>query len=96
MPACKSSGQVCWLCTGGGVIRTGAEERLIVCGMYEGSGVSDTQPSSTAEMVDMLAGLPGIERRTLTAADIDAAVAEFGPIIEAALCQIEKEEERER
>ena len=82
----------CWLCGGSGFITTGEAERPITCGMCAGSDAADEVPGSTAEMVSMIAGMPGVERIRLTEAEIDAAVAEYGPIIEAALREIEEEE----
>jgi hypothetical protein len=44
----------------------------------------------------MITGMPGVERRTLTEADIDAAVAEYGPIIEQCLRELEIDEDELR
>jgi hypothetical protein len=92
MPVHISGDQVCWLCGGGGVVTTGEAARPIVCGMCDGSGVTDEVPGSAAEMVSMIAGMKGVERIRLTEADIDVAVAEYGPIIEAAMREIEEED----
>lgn len=83
----------CWLCGGAGWITTGADERHLDCGMCAGSGVAHEVPSTVAEMVNAIAAMEeDVEHVTLTAAEIDAAVAEFGPVIEAALNQIGMEE----
>lgn len=92
MPLFIGGGQVCWLCAGSGFITTGTEERRIVCGMCAGSGVADEVPGSRVEMVSAIASLEGVEHIRLTKADIDAAVAEYGPIIEAATCEIGAED----
>ena len=92
MPVHINDDQVCWLCGGCGFVTTGGAERPITCGMCAGSGVTDEVPGSAAEMVGMIAGMEGVERIRLTQADIDAAVAEYGPIIEAALREIEEED----
>ena len=60
--------------------------------MCADSGIADTVPGSVAEMVTAIAGMEGVERIRLTEADIDAAVTEYGPIIEAALRDIEAED----
>ncbi len=75
----------CWLCGGYGQIKTGETERTIACGMCSGAGTADITPATPDEMVAMIAATPGVERRTLTEAEINAAVAKFGPIIEQAL-----------
>lgn len=85
----------CWLCGGACVITTGEAEQAITCEMCAGSGATDVVPGSIAEMVDIIADLPGIEHRCLTVAEIDAAVAEFGMLIGECWRQIEAEE-RER
>ena len=91
MPLYINGDQVCWLCGGSGQVTTGKAERPITCGMCAGSGVADEVPGSTAEMVSMIAGMPGIERRTLTQEDY-ARIDEMERIVIQCLLEIEEED----
>ena len=91
MAAIADCKQDCWLCGGYGFTTTGDEERRITCGPCSGSGVTDEVPGSTAEMVSMIAAMPGIERRRLSKADL-ARIDEIEQVVIQCLLEIEAEE----
>ena len=87
----RSDSGACWLCGGAGRLTTGGGERWIACGACAGTGVVSEAPETVEEMAAAIAAMVGIERHTLSAAEIDAAVAEYGPAVEQALRGIEAE-----
>ena len=81
----------CWLCGGSGFITTSEAARPITCGMCAGSGVADEVPGSAAEMVSAIAGMEGVERRSLTQEDC-ARINETEQIVIQCLRKIEADE----